>query len=332
VAAEPCLPEAGETWTLGDGTAADKGDETDVVVMNPFAGDAVFTLEVLRSSDPPGGLSEWDDFVLAGGRSTVFLLDEFAEGDKVLGARITSSLGRVAAATLGISKDRGVRAAIGVPGPPPDEAYLPGAGDDGRSALTVVAPEDRSTVYAGSVFGARGSQLLEKGKEQEQRGETSVRLDVVTPDPSTIWLRGGRDRPGFVATRRTSGTTQDLGATTGVAGPRANWIVFPSVGDAPQQPVLVLTNPGTETARLTLTTLPGEGAAVVKQLEIRPGRTVEAPKGLLEPDPRAPVLVRASSGAVVAATASYSQGKEGVAAYAVSAGAPIDPGWVADTP
>ncbi len=301
-------------------------------MMNPFAGDAVFTLEVLRASDPPGNLSAWDDYVLAAGRSTSFRLDEFAEGDEVLGARITSSLGRVAAATLGITKGRGVRSAIGVSGEPPDQAYLPGAGDDGDSAVTIVAPGDRSTTYAGSVFGGRGSQLVEKGREQRQRGETSARVAVETTGPSTIWLRGGRDRPGFVATRRTAGVEQDLGSTTGVAAAGPDWIVFPSVGEAPQEPSLVLTNPGAEPARLTLTTLPTEGNPVVKQLEIRPGRTVEAPKALLESSPSAPVLVHASSGGVVAATASYSQGKDGLAAYAVSAGVAIDAGWVADTP
>jgi hypothetical protein len=182
------------------------------------------------------------------------------------------------------------------------------------------------------VFGGRGSQLVEKGREQRQRGETSARVAVETTGPSTIWLRGGRGRPGFVATRRTVGVEQDLGSTTGVAAAGPDWIVFPSVGEAPQEPSLVLTNPGAEPARLTLTTLPTEGNPVVKQLEIRPGRTVEAPKGLLESSPSAPVLVHASSGGVVAATASYSQGKDGLAAYAVSAGVAIDAGWVADTP
>lgn len=332
ISAEPCLSEAGPVWTLGDGTAEAKEEQTFVVVMNPFSGDAVFTLEVLRASDPPGNVSEWDDYVLPAGRSVAFELDEFAEGDRVLGATITSSLGRVAASTLGISKDRGVRGVIGWQGPTPSGAYLPGAGQDGDSVVTVIAPEDRSTAYAASMLGSHGSQVFAKGKEQLQRGETAQRLDIAAPDPSTIWLRGGRDRPGVFATRRTSGRTQDLGATAGAPAPGAQWIVFPSVGEAPQQPVLVVTNPGADAAEVTLTTLPREGDRVTRQLQVRPGRTVEAPTALFGPSPRAPVLVRVSDGAVVTATASYSQGKDGVAAYAVSAGAPIDPAWVADPP
>ncbi|MEX2275379.1 MAG: DUF5719 family protein [Actinomycetota bacterium] len=327
--AEPCLPQAGPEWILGDGTTEDQ-EETWIVVMNPFPGDAVFTLTVLQEDDPPGGLSEWNDFVLKGGRSVAFRLNDFAEGDRVLGARIQASLGRIAASTLGVSKNRGVRSAVGWVGDPPDAAYLPGAGDDGTSFVTIVTPESRGTNFSASIFGPKGSQLVGGPGETSQRGDSAGRLQVDTPTPSTIWIRRGRDRPGFLATRRTLGTSQDLGATTGAAEAGPAWIVFPSVGESPQRPALVITNPGTGDAELTLTTMPAQGEPITKQITVRPGASVLAPEGLLADDPRAPVLVSAQSGGVVVATASYSQGREGVASYAVSAGAPIDPTWITE--
>ena len=192
LAAEPCLPEAGPDWNLGDGTTEDQ-EETWIVVMNPFPGDAVFTLTVLQEDDPPGNLSEWNDFVLKGGRSTAFRLNDFAEGDRALGVRIRSSLGRIAASTLGVSKNRGVRSAVGFLGDPPETVYLPGAGDDGTSFVTVVTPGSRGTSFSSSLFGSKGSQLVGGPDEQNQRGDSAGRLQV----PRRVLQRSGSVEAGI---------------------------------------------------------------------------------------------------------------------------------------
>ena len=82
VAAEPCLRRTGRTWLLPDGTT-EKGQDAYVVVMNPFASEAVFsaTLVTERRTVRP---KEWTNFVLGAGRSTALHLNDNALGEKTV--------------------------------------------------------------------------------------------------------------------------------------------------------------------------------------------------------------------------------------------------------
>ena len=64
VAAEPCAPAAGSTWLLPDGTSEAEEDDDFVVVMNPFARQAVFSLALLSERQEPVRHSDLTDVVL----------------------------------------------------------------------------------------------------------------------------------------------------------------------------------------------------------------------------------------------------------------------------
>src|SRR5439155_1424710 len=77
VAAEPCLPAAGRTWLLPDGTTV-QGQEDYVIVMNPFATEAVFGLSFVAE----GRTVEADDVELGGGTSLAVHVNRRILGDR----------------------------------------------------------------------------------------------------------------------------------------------------------------------------------------------------------------------------------------------------------
>ena len=60
VAAEPCAPSAGERWLLPDASTLEN-DQAFVVVMNPFAATAVFSLTVYTDKSEPIRTEDWTD-------------------------------------------------------------------------------------------------------------------------------------------------------------------------------------------------------------------------------------------------------------------------------
>ena len=110
-------------------------------------------------------------------------------------------------------------------------------------------------------------------------------------------------------------------AVTG-AEPADSWIVLPAVAGEPSLPGLVLSNPGTEPAVVTLSYLQ-PGPAETVQVTVQPGTTLQAPKEFRLLAPEAAVLAEASSGVFVPVAASYSLGREGLATYAASLGIPV---------
>jgi hypothetical protein len=331
VAAEPCAPEGGRSWTLVDGTTED-GETASVVVMNPFASDAVFDVQILTEDAPPQGPEEWDDFVLRGRRSTRFEVNPELENEPAIGLTVRTSIGRVAAATLGISDTKdaaqpGIRSSLGWLGAPPHLVVLPGAGDTGSSSLTLANPGPDGSSFGVTLLGGERLRAVEQEAGRDPQSTASSTID--TSDPSSLVVRVGKNEPGLVAGRRTRGVENDLGSTTGAAVPAGAWIVMPSTGGPPQTPRIALANPGIDPVRVDLTPLPtqGEGAEPVR-VRVQPGTTSTVGKGFLERDPSAAVLIEAGAGGVVPAGASYSEGEHGVAGYAVSVGLPIPERWI----
>lgn len=327
VAAEPCLPGAGRHWTLPDGTT-EQGESAYVVVMNPFAADAVFDVTALTDSDQPKGITDFTDYVLAGGRSAAFKLNQLVLGEPAVAARVDVSIGRVAVATLGISSKAGIRSSVGWPGSPRGGAILTGGGDAGASVLTAADPGTSPTTFSASVLGPKGLQIAGRLRQQTQEGMSATAYQVTTGDPASISVATQLGDPGVVLARRTRGASQDLGSTGGVAGAAGAWIVSPATGTAPRTPVVYLTNPGERPIDVSLATLPVNGSPASARTTIPPGGTIAAPKRLFSGKGDHPVMALAERGTFAAAAASYSQGQHGVAGYAVSAGIPIPDAWI----
>lgn len=320
VAVEPCAPAAGQRWLLPDGTTQTEGDADFVVVMNPFAREAVFSITLLSERKEPVQHSSLTDVVLRPFRSVAFNVNDVVLGEPTVSSLVRVSVGRVAAATLGVSGTGGIRSALGYLGVPPPSLTFPGGADAGRSQLIVMnaaaTTDDQRVTLAGDIVGDGASQpfagLSDSGIPNSAArtflsatsGTTSIELDVKGDE--------------IAAVRRTFGTASDQAAVTG-AEPSAAWVVLPAVAGDPSNPGLVLSNPGSEPAVITLRYL-APGPADEVSVTVEPGSTVQAPEAFLRLAPEVGVLAEASSGTFIPASASYSLGPEGVATYAVALG------------
>jgi len=326
VAAEPCAPAAGDRWLLPDGVTETENDEAYLVVMNPFAREAVFSVTLLGRREPVQH-SSTTDVGLKPFRSTAFRLGQILSGEPTVAAIVDVSVGRVAAASLGVTASGGIRSALGYLGTPPADLTFPGGDDTGQTQLPVMNASptqngERASVD-GDILGEGQTPQAFAGLAESSLPPMSARtFPATTSVPSSIRL--GVSGDGMAAVRRTFGTVSDQAAVTG-AEPASSWVVLPTVAGSPSHPGLVLANPGTEPAEVTLSFLtPGPDQQVT--VTVQPQSTATAPESFLSVAPEVGVLATASSGTFVAASASYSLGIEGFAGYAVALGIPIAPG------
>ena len=325
VAAEPCIPQAGGVWYLPDGTTRENEDAY-VVVMNPFAVTATISIVLYTDDGEPIRTGAWTNLVLKPHRSEAFHVNANALGYGTVSAVVDAATGRVVAATLGVSGLGGLRSSVGVLGDLPRQVILPGGFDQGRTDLVIMNPVGSRPTVTGAVLSADASQAIASLGQEGPNAASTQTYPVTTNGPSTIVLQSSS---GVAVARRSYGVVSDQGSTEGASAPARAWVILPAVAGYPSHPGLVLANPGTESAEVTLSFLPaGTGpmpAAVT--VVVPPGRTVAAPKAFVEAKPFAAVIAVASSGTFVPAAASYSLGREGFATYAVSLGVPVPEAW-----
>jgi len=315
-AAEPCLPQAGRSWLLPDGTTV-QGQDAWVVVMNPFEAEAVFSLSLVTERRTVR-TKDWTDYPLKPRTSVAFHLNSKALGERTVVADIQVFTGRVAAASLGISGDGGIRSAVGVTGPS-SHVYLPGGGDSGHNEIAVVDPSRAGVHYRVDVLDPRGLQPA-SGLGDEQLGAGVDRTyDLTAGDPATV-LVAATDGT-VAAARRMLGTRGDQGSTDGVPGPAAAWVVTSAAVAADDKVAVYLANPGTRPAEVRVWLLTGggiEGSPV--SVEVPPGAVITVPAEFNPDRPQGSVVAVATSGTFIAVEASYSGTGTG---YAVAVGVPI---------
>lgn len=324
VSAEPCAPAAGARWLLPDGSTETEQQDDYVVVMNPFARDAVFSLTLLSERNAPVRQSDLTNVELGPFRSVAIRLNDVVLGERTVSTLVEASVGRVVAATLGISRAGGIRAGLGYDGPPPQEAVLPGGADAGRTELVVMSVGTQRRGIAGDLLEKETEQPFVGLEDSAPPGESSRTFPASTEGPTSVTLTASG--PDLAPARRTFGVVSDQGSVGG-AEPASAWLVLPAVFGSPSHPRLVLANPGSGPVQVTLSYLsPGGAGPVVMTIPAR--RTATAPKEFVESAPEGAVLAVASSGTFVPAAASYSRGREGFATYAVALGVPIPSAWV----
>lgn len=321
VAAEPCAPAAGGRWFLPDGTTDVEKDHDYVVVMNPFAREAVFSITLFSERKDPVRHGSLTDVALRPFRSVAFDLGDVVLGEPTVSALVEVSVGRVAAATLGVSDTGGIRSALGYLGTPPGGLTFPGGADAGRTELVVMsagaADGGPRVSFDGDILVRRGPAQVFAGLAEASMPAAAARtFPATTSGPTSVRLVvSGRD---VAVVRRTFGVVSDQGSVTGSV-PASSWIVLPAVAGEPSNPGLVLANPGVEAAVVTLGFL-SPGPAEQISVRVPPGSTVEVPEEFLRVAPEAGVTAVATSGTFVPATASYSLGHDGFATYAVALG------------
>jgi hypothetical protein len=319
VAAEPCTDQAGGLFYMPDGTTA-KGQQGYVVVMNPFGAEAVFTLSLQTGKEKPVTTSDLSDYVLKPRHSVAFHINQVALEDTVA-VVLTTTLGRVTAASLGIADTGGIRSVEGISAPSP-RWVLPGGLDTNTSAVAVMnTSEDRALVTA-TLYTDDAEQTAAGAQNQGIDGGRAITLSVITSSPSAIDLRAdfGGGSGGVVAVRRTFGVGGDQGATAGAASPAPSWVVLPAVADPPYDVRLLISNPGSVDAKVNVSLLGQKGAGTDIAITVPAHRTVLVPTEFTNGAPLDALYVVAAQGTVVPVVAGYSSAG---ASYAVSAGIPI---------
>lgn len=325
VAAEPCAPAAGTRWLLPDGTSEREEDDDFLVIMNPFARAAVFSVTLLSERRDPVRHSQLTDVELKPFRSRTIRLDRWVDGERTVASLVDVSVGRVAAATLGVNELGGIRSSTGYLGRPPEALVFPGGDDAGRTDLVVMSTAEARVPLAGQLLGteAEVEQPLAGLADSAPPSLSGRTFPATTAGPSSLLLTA--EGPGIAAARRTFGVEADQASTPGAA-PAGAWLVLPAIFGEPAHPGLVLTNPGPVAVEITLSRLaPATGSTTVT---VPPRSTAPVPASFLSSSPGATILAVAGDGTFVPASASYSRGREGFATYAVALGVPIPEAWM----
>src|SRR5581483_6407279 len=326
VAAEPCLARPATRWLLADGTTRQHEDAY-LIVMNPFAADAVFTITLLTDRGSSITTEDWTNVPLKPERSAAFRVNAKALGYATVSAIVDVKVGRVAASSLGVSELGGVRSSVGVPGSGWARTILPGGFDQGRTELVAMNPGEQRARLSGEDLSNDASQALAVFQDGGPDPHASQTYPVSTRGAATIVL----DSAGAAIARRTYGMRSDAAATSGAPAASGAWVVLPSAAARPAHPGLVLANPGTVPATVTLSYLPSGPSPPAPPpitVQIPAGRTVAAPRAFVEAKPFSAILAVASAGTFVPASASYSLGQEGFASYAVSVGVRVPDAWI----
>jgi hypothetical protein len=334
VGAEPCAPGAGRTWVSAAPTTG-QGNDSYLIVMNPFAADAVFDVALFTAERAPVRDSELTDVTLRPRRSTAIRLNTYAQGEEGLGVTVDVSSGRVAASTLVASDALGIGSVLASAEPSGRQLVLTTTGT-GRSVLSVAVPTPTAAGGSGPTpaggLGTTFAATLRSGDppqpagglaERSQEPESAAAYPITTTGPSGIDVVVLEGAP-IVAALRTPGVGRDGGATAGSFAPAASWVVTPGVAGTPARPGGLVLNPGGSSATVEVSTIPGsDGTAEATTVTVPPGAVVALPREFLDEVGAASLLVTATGSPVVALGASTSLGNEGLSLFGLVAGVPI---------
>jgi hypothetical protein len=158
--------------------------------------------------------------------------------------------------------------------------------------------------------------------ERSQEPESAAVYPVATTGPSVVDLVV-RDGAPVVAAVRTSGEGNDVGATAGSTEATKAWVVTPTAAGEPALPGLLLLNPGQSEAAVSVSSIPGDGAAQQERsLSVPPGSVAVVASGFLADAGTASMMVESRS-PIVALGASTSLGNAGLSVFGLAVGVPI---------
>ncbi|MDP9329276.1 MAG: DUF5719 family protein [Actinomycetota bacterium] len=320
VAAEPC-GRAATTWFAPDGSTVQGQDSTYLVIANPSAADAVFDVALFAPDRPPIRDTRWTNLVLHGYRSMALRVSLLARNESTVSAELDVSSGRVAMSSSVISRGGGVRSAMGQASLS-TRALLPVAGGAGQTEVVLAAPGQADLAFGATLLSGRAPQPAGGLVGTSQTGQSAKAYPVIVDGPSSVDVL---TQGALVAAAIRSQGQLDGAATGGALEPEPDWVVLPTVGGEPSHPGLVIVNPGTEPARVTLHLIGAEGATVPADVTVtvRPETAVAVPTAFLQPAPEGAIVVRSDGAGIVALGGSTSLGSGGNVGYAMSLGVPM---------
>ncbi len=316
VTAEAC-GSAGSTWFAPDGSTHQGSETTYLIVANPSAADAVFSVSLFAPDRAPIRESKWSNLVLPGHRSIALRENDFAVSEAVVSAELDVSSGRVAVSSLGISTAGGVRSSLGSTSLV-QQAYLPLGAGIGQSELLLMTPNQGDLSFGATLLSGRPPQPAGGMTQATQGGQSARSYPIISDGPSSVDVTG--QGTGFSAALRSRGTLDS--ASTAGAAPATAWLVLPTVAGEPSVPGLVLVNPGSGSVDVTLHLIGAAGLTLPADVTVTvPADSVgAAPPEFLAAAPLAAVLVRSASTPIIALGSSTSLGSAGSDGYCLAVG------------
>ena len=209
VAAEPCAADASRRWFLADGTTQLE-EEAYTIVTNPFSRSAVLDVVLYTADQAPVRHSELTGLLLPARRSLAIHLNERLKGEPVVAVSIEATVGRIAAASLGISGGSRVRSALGWTGPSP-LAILPTMQGSGQTELLVLSTADGSIRFGVTAL-TEDQPRPAGGLTEQEHGPAAARVYAVPVEPGPTALRAfALDDAQLVAALRALGPGQGHG-------------------------------------------------------------------------------------------------------------------------
>ncbi len=330
--AEPCTSAPGSSWSVVDGVT-NQQTHSFVVVMNPFTEDAVIDVALFLNENPPVRSEAWSDLPVDAGTSIALDLGDEksgALGERIVGAQITASVGRIAASSLAVQQGGGIRSVLGTPAAS-NRWILPATAGSGTGTVSLLVPQETPIRYDLTPLSSAASETAGAPPEARQGGASAASATIGTLGPSAVILNVVEGGP-VVAALREEGPGSDDGTTGGAPAPATDWIVLPTAFGLDPRPSLVLVNDGDQPVSATVTLLHEGGGSLgdTMQATVPAGETMGLPGKFLRRDHAAAVLVSAD-GPLVALGAGTA-GSGNATRYAMAMGVPIPPGVLPTPP
>ena len=322
VTAEAC-GTAGSTWFASDGSTHQGSETTYLIVTNPSAAQAVFSVALFAPDRAPIRESNWTNIVLAANRSVALRENDFAVSEAAVSAEVDVSSGRVSVSSLGISTAGGVRSAL-ASASLAQQAYLPLAAGIGQSELVLMTPNDGDLSFGATLLSGREPQPAGGMTQATQAGQSAKSYPIISDGPSSVDVTG-QGAP-FSAALRSRGVYDS--ASTAGGTPATEWLVLPTVAGEPSVPGLVLVNPGADAVEVTLHLIGAPDATLPADVTVTVGANSvgAAPSDFLAAAPLASVLVTSATSPIIALGASTSLGSAGSDGYCLAIGVKVASG------
>ena len=231
--------------TLLAGGSTLSGQEFDLQLMNPYAGEAIVDIAAVSDS----GVESTDrlDGIVVPPRSSIVLeLDDILPGREFLSLIISTAQGSVIAfGRMEADSDSAIWGAV----PGAQDWFVPLPRAAGRRQIVISTDSAAEVAYQIDLYGPEG--LIPAFEEGVIQGGGSVSFDVdaAAPEASGIRVIAAAPIAAFIKVESATG----LGITSGVTAAATRWLL-PGALVAPESRVEVLViNPGTEDAAVVVT-------------------------------------------------------------------------------
>jgi hypothetical protein len=321
LAASRCAASPSPKWYLPD-LPTGRGQRASMVVMNPFAEDAVIDVTLRtdrRAAVRPGQLTA---LVVPAKTSRAIDVNAFllqAPAERIVGGEVEVEVGRVVAAAVDGS-GAGLASEIAV-----DDAAstsnLPIAGVEAASTLAVLNPRQRRSDLSVVAQNDQRQQVV-SGVEGESVGPQSAKaVPVSATDAAGVGVEA-TNHVGVAVQRRATGTGGDPVLVGPAVSGERRWLVLSTLPPAGGRSLLVLQNPGDTLAQVRVELIGPTGpiAASPSNVQLPAGRALFLDVSRLADGEPVTALVTTSGGTIVVGASSYGPGGAG---FAATLGIPI---------